>query len=288
MPILGADSDDDEMPPLESDGSEDENEVRHKAARTSSLRRNQPPVRYSAAGSTTSPAPEPASCSGLRGRVENQPCAKNDVRPKPKTAAGGPPRRTTPASGKGDSGGSVEQQDLGDPLTYLVSLCDGLGAAMVAVSQKTSRLQGFLCEKKEHLREFTAKKWPQFDSCARIEQVDVEDLAKRIAAVDPDIVLLVAGTPCQPLSGLATDPKGFEDERTAPILHFVRIRDGLDKILAGTGPNSSGCSRRSLRCRSRTESSCQQCSDALQSCFTQPTSATSTGPGCTGASIWKP
>ena len=193
MPNLGADSDGDEMPPLVNDDSEDENEVKHKAARTT----------Y--------------------------------VRPTPKTAAGGPPRRTTPASGNGDRGGSVEQQDLGDPLTYLVSLCDGLGAAMVAVSQKTSRLQGFLCEKKDHLRDFTAKKWPQFDSCARIEQVDVEDLAKRIAAVAPDIVLLVAGTPCQPLSGLATDPKGFEDERTAPILHFVRIRDGLNKILADTG-----------------------------------------------------
>ena len=97
----------------------------------------------------------------------------------------------------------------------------------MAASWKTTRIRGHVCEEKPNLRRFTSDKWPMCTSSARIEDLTAAVLFPLIMAADPDLVILIGGPPCQPYSGLATDPKGLSDPRAAPLRHFVRLREEL-------------------------------------------------------------
>ena len=104
-------------------------------------------------------------------------------------------------------------RDSEDPLVYLVSVCDGIGGAMVALRQYTQRVSGVAVEKEQNLRQFVRETWPEMRSATWIEEVDVDELLQDIRQHYPDVVLLVGGVPCQPFSSLGDDPKGFLDER---------------------------------------------------------------------------
>ena len=147
-------------------------------------------------------------------------------RPKANTA---PPSRAGPAQSRSGRETGSQSRDVADddPSVYLISVCDGIGGAMLAVSQYTQRIAGCAVEKEPNLRQFVAQKWPQMHCTAMIEDVDVSALLRQVRHMKPDIVLMIGGVPCQSFSALADEPLGFPDERTAPIRHFVRIRDAM-------------------------------------------------------------
>ena len=150
----------------------------------------------------------------------------------PGSSAHATPQLQTPAE---QCTATASREDPDEPLAYVISVCDGIGAALVAASRKTTRIRGHVCEEKPNLRRFTRDKWPLCTSSARIEDLTAADLFPLIMAADPDLVILIGGPPCQPYSGLATDPKGLSDPRAAPLRHFVRLREELREALVGTG-----------------------------------------------------
>ena len=113
-----------------------------------------------------------------------------------------------------------------DPILYIVSVCDGIGGGLVAASKYTE-IKGRVCEKNDDLRKFVEEKWPGVTSTKTIEELKAADMAEEMKAIGATVVLLIGGPPCQPFSGLGTKPKGFDEERSAPIREFVRVKKEL-------------------------------------------------------------
>ena len=122
-----------------------------------------------------------------------------------------------------------------NPTVYIVGVCDGIGAIYVAARNKGADIQGTTCEAKNNLREFVQRKWPNLKAVAEVKDLQVDDIVQDICATSPDLVLLVGGPPCQPFTELATDPQGWSDPRSEPIVHFKRIRDGMREKLRAIG-----------------------------------------------------
>ena len=184
-------------------------------------RHGAPPVEVRAPPARTArPVPGLGSLSEVRGQPGQQ--SGDHGQPPPAAAAG---------SGAPPSLGHGLPERADDPLVYVISVCDGVGGAFLAVRRYTTRIRGWAVERKRHLAAFVRSQWPQLHSTALVEEVTVAEVLRQIVAPSPDVILLIGGVPCQPFSGLASDPQGFRDERPAPIYHFVRIRDGVSEGL---------------------------------------------------------
>ena len=114
-----------------------------------------------------------------------------------------------------------------DPKLYVISVCDGIGGGLVAANEFVGEVNGLACEREDNLREFVAGKWPKIKSSKCIEDLKAENLKKDIEDSGATVLLLVGGPPCQSFTCLATGPKGFADERSAPLRQFVRLKDEL-------------------------------------------------------------
>ena len=68
-----------------------------------------------------------------------------------------------------------------------------------------------------------ASVYPNVIHIRDVRELSRERLSKLLGGVDPLFVLLVAGSPCQGLSGLNATKKGFEDVRSALFFETVRI-----------------------------------------------------------------
>ena len=103
-------------------------------------------------------------------------------------------------------------------------MCDGIGGARVALGRRTIAVKCHSVEKCRHLREFIVGMYPgttaEEDAC----DMDLPSLLKPIQKESWDMILLVAGPPCQPFSGLSGRATGFEDPRSHPLLAFKEVR----------------------------------------------------------------
>ena len=61
---------------------------------------------------------------------------------------------------------TVRSEDEEDPKVFVLSLCDGIAAAYVAVSAWTTRICGWSCERMPHLRECVQGQWPMLSTSA--------------------------------------------------------------------------------------------------------------------------
>ena len=183
--------------------------------------------------------------AGTQGVVSKPPAPKGKAQAKRATAA--PPwrarwdaiksRRFGRLSASSGFCGAPQSPPKIGPHTnaFVASLCDGLGAIFDAVEFFTAKVGGLACERETNLRDLVRRRWPNLSHFGEVARLDMTTLAQRIGASGCSLVLLGAGPPCQPFSGLSSSPKGFEDERTAPLKAFVRIRDDLEAYCRGKG-----------------------------------------------------
>ena len=114
-------------------------------------------------------------------------------------------------------------------------MCDGIGGAAAAAFGRRAIVEAHLIESADALRIFTQTRYRR--SAERLaEEVDTPALVARVKSATWDVLFLVGGPPCQPLSQLGSRRAGFEDPRSQPIDSFIRIRDAL----AAEIPRSSG------------------------------------------------
>jgi len=142
-----------------------------------------------------------------------------------------PGLETKPDERAGYEFGSEEARHV----VFVLSVCDGIGAAFVAMDHYVSDVVGHACELEDNLREFVQSKWPRVTGCKRIQELKVENLKAKILAAKATAVLLIGGPPCQPFSGLGSNPRGFEEERSAPIKEFVRLRGEAKELCEELG-----------------------------------------------------
>ena len=150
-----------------------------------------------------------------------------------------PKKKAREKEGKKDEAEPVEKEaeakdedgdeEVEDYKVFVISLCDGMGGGLVAVTTKTARMRGHVVEKEEHLREFVCGKFPGATASTMVEAFDIEAVLAEVEKEDPDALMLIMGPPCQPFSLLATTPLGLDDPRCAALKSFVKIRDALDK-----------------------------------------------------------
>ena len=112
------------------------------------------------------------------------------------------------------SRGDDAEEDEEQLRVFVISLCDGIGGAIVAVTARTCNVKGFIAEKEDNLRDSVLGKRPKFQGVAMVEDVDIKVLVKLVDEAKPDTVMLIMGPPCQPFSKLSTAPQGFHDPRS--------------------------------------------------------------------------
>ena len=124
--------------------------------------------------------------------------------------------------------------DAEPPRLFVVSVCDGIGSGLVALDKYTD-VVGIACERNPHLRAFVAGKWPGVKTSALIEDLKGDELMQQASAHGAAVILLIGGPPCPPFSALSSAPKGFADERSAPLREYKRIRDTLQELCKPAG-----------------------------------------------------
>ena len=118
---------------------------------------------------------------------------------------------------------------------FVVSVCDGIGAAFVALFLLGYRAQGIAVENEGHLSAFGAVTWPSLTQDDNVLSLSAADAMAGARAAKAHAVLLVGGPPCPPFSSLSSNPQGFNDERSAPLVRFVELRDEIGSACAATG-----------------------------------------------------
>ena len=134
---------------------------------------------------------------------------------------------------------SVFEPLSSQPKALVISVCDGISMLLDAVEAFTGNIWAHTCERdKKNLRDFVAARWPSealVTQTADIRSMPIAKIKKDIELNRPDFIILGGGPPCQPFSGLASNPKGSEDERSAPIQVFKKIRDSLCQFCEDLG-----------------------------------------------------
>ena len=81
-------------------------------------------------------------------------------------------------------------------------------------------------EKEPHLSFFVNSIWP-CEPYRLAQDIKLETFVSRIRETNFDVLLLAGGPPCQPFSGLAAAPGGFDDLRSDALLAFEAFKKGL-------------------------------------------------------------
>ena len=110
------------------------------------------------------------------------------LRPRVSEGTPSPPWAQRDERGRGaqeEGRGTQAADNTGEPLTYVVSTCDGKGAIFLAVPQSTSKIQGHLCEVKDNLRAMVRECWPQLKETPKVEDVNIESVVRDIRKTAP-------------------------------------------------------------------------------------------------------
>eukprot|EP00971_Amphidinium_carterae_P184535 3663563-Amphidinium_carterae.1 len=109
---------------------------------------------------------------------------------------------------------------------FVVSLCDGIGCAFVALQSMGIQFEGISAEIDEELRTHVHRKWPHISTWGDLTTLPTATVLQQFRQSRCNSLLLVAGAPCQPFSSLGKQ-HGFNDPRSQPLTHFFRMRDEL-------------------------------------------------------------
>eukprot|EP00971_Amphidinium_carterae_P334582 6469938-Amphidinium_carterae.2 len=109
---------------------------------------------------------------------------------------------------------------------FVVSLCDGVGCAFIALQSMGIRFAGLSAEIDEELRNHVRGKWPHVSSWSDMTTLSTETVLQQFRRSGCTSILLIAGAPCQPFSSLGNQ-HGFDDPRSQPLTHFFHMRDEL-------------------------------------------------------------
>ena len=150
-----------------------------------------------------------------------------------------PPQNATPflssTSAAPWSANPHPSRDYGSLHTRIfpISLCDGLGTLWVCLRLLGINASGVAAESDQNLQELVKHHFPQvaqFNDVLKLDSRRLFNLAKTY-----DTILLASGPPCVSFTGLATNPKGPEDPRAAPLARFFQIRDELQELCDENG-----------------------------------------------------
>ena len=109
---------------------------------------------------------------------------------------------------------------------FVVSLCDGIGGAFLALHLADLPFHGIAAEKEPHLRDFTFKKWPHLEMHKTCDTIKTDKIIKQATSSNSAGVWLVGGPPCQPFS-CAGQRGGFQDGRSNPLVAFCELKREL-------------------------------------------------------------
>ena len=125
------------------------------------------------------------------------------------------------------SSGADHGDGAGDLPVFLVSLCDGLGGALLACHQRTPNIQAHVVESDSALRNLVCHHFPHTATDSDVLTMDIDSLLSRIDSAHWELLLLIGGPPCQPFSHLGSNKMGFDGPRPGLLQAFIRVRDAL-------------------------------------------------------------
>ena len=108
----------------------------------------------------------------------------------------------------------------------MVSLCDGVGGAFACLAKLQLPHDAILAESDGDLRDFMHQKFPAFEMYAQCSNVTESVVMKKFRKGNFTGIFLIGGPPCQPFSR-AGQQAGFDDHRSAPMLHFCHLAQCL-------------------------------------------------------------
>ena len=140
------------------------------------------------------------------------------------------PAKTAPP--RGSEAGSVGQRPCTKALRgFVLSLCDGLGAALEAWRDMPCDIVSAASENDPHCIAVTAHRHQAATQLVDMRAIEASVLRKLLGSASFDFFLLAAGTPHMQLSRLASDKSGLEGRDSSLFWEFVRIK-GLLKDIA--------------------------------------------------------
>ena len=87
---------------------------------------------------------------------------------------------------------------------FVISICDGIGAAFVACNLIKLAVKGLACESNKALSQFVKDAWPAISTHDKAETVDRKLIQRLFRASGSTVLLFIAGPDCQPFSGMAS------------------------------------------------------------------------------------
>ena len=112
------------------------------------------------------------------------------------------------------------------PRILVISLFDGVGALMAALTRLKCRVVGYVsCEIDKECKRITRRRWPgvmEFGDVTKVDAAKIE-LLHHAFGRDLDVVLVGAGSPCQDLSSLLAGRKGLAGDRSKLFFEIPRI-----------------------------------------------------------------
>ena len=112
------------------------------------------------------------------------------------------------------------------PRVLVISLFDGVGAMMVALSRLDCVVVGYAsCEIDRRCKRLTRTRWPGIIELGDIRKVSDKTMELLSASVGYklDLVIIGAGSPCQDLSGLNATGKGLAGEKSRLFYEVPRV-----------------------------------------------------------------
>ena len=124
------------------------------------------------------------------------------------------------------SAGAMPASDNRGPRVFVLSLFDGIGAAMVALSTLPCRIVGFAAsEIDKECKRLVRRRWPGVLELGGVQSVDEKVVGSILMSLgfDVDIILIIAGSPCQDLTALLAGRQGLQGSRSRLFFEIPRI-----------------------------------------------------------------
>jgi len=124
------------------------------------------------------------------------------------------------------------EEDVARKRWFVVSLCDGIGGAFLALDIAKVKFDGIAAESDHDLLDFVHLQWPRLVLKSDCCKVTAEEVLKGCRRHGCQGIFLIGGPPCQPFSA-AGRKRGLHDDRAGPLVAFCRLHKELIQLTKG-------------------------------------------------------
>ena len=117
---------------------------------------------------------------------------------------------------------------------YVISCCDSVGGAWLALKIASVPNKGISIENDHELRQFLAYTWPEHENVSDIRSIEVDKIIGKFRSSNCCGIFRVGGPPCKSFSAFGNQ-RGFEDANAEPLMAFVNLKRALEKVCKENG-----------------------------------------------------